>query len=520
MANRSKTIIEKIKSIIIVVLFFTTILLLCFYWEDISFESIARPAETASTALSAEAVLLPDSIAVCSGNETYELIDDGFAELRESLRVLSQTERIMAEEITEEQYRGVMAYSSIRACFDYYVPFAEFCEYFGVKRPAGSDSIDALTELCYSLGSAENIFVKDGKNNRYYRIMGTPDVDCFSAVKSVIETANIEGGNEYYTLGMYLGEDIENDVLVPLSLYTSLHDFEYEAEFTAEDTETKGHFAKLFFGSTFDFVRKIEEKSGTVIYMYGYGERTLIADCGGTFEYKQEESGTSAVSYFEALDRALQFVAEHGDFALADGTRLAPYIESVQIDPEGKDGYRFCFGLRVGEGRLFYQDAYPFVVDVIGDRVTYFKRDMIAFAAESAGLAGGEPADSAESGGALDAGELVYEEAYSAVNMLAQNTEYISAVLGQAGGKGAWAGGSDQGSRVALGFDDIIGRITGLDYGYVRLDASSSESEEDAAAASSGASLIKACWIVSTDVADIYFDLYTAEPIAYTKSKL
>lgn len=512
MTNNSRQIVEKIKSVVIVVLFFLTILLLYFFWEDISFESIVTPEANGVEALSARDVLIPDEIIVCSGNETYEVIENGFKEETDGFRGLAQSEGLMTEEITESQYREIMAYPSIKAVFSYYVPFDGFCEAFEIKKPTGSDIIDDVSEIGYSLGSRESIFVADKSSGKYFRIVGTPDESCFAELRAVIENSNAGGSNEYYALGMYMGEGVESDVPVPLNLTANLHDFTYTKEFDIDDTEIRARFAKSFFGSNFDFVRKIEEKSGTVIYMYGYGEKTFIADAAGTFEYKQEEDGGSTtVKYFEALDKALKFVAEHGDFKMIDGTELSPYLENAVLDPFGKKGFRFCFGFRAGSGKVIYQSGAPIIVDVIGGKVTYFKRDVICFNEEL-----------------VIGGESQYEDAFSAVNMLAQNYDYILKVLDETDNYevAALAGNNtdlniedDIISNKASDFDAIVGRISGLSYGYVRLDEDSLDANDENKEDKNDEMLMKACWIVSTDTADIYFDLYSAQPLGYKQNR-
>jgi len=53
-------------------------------------------------------------------------------------------------------------------------------------------------------------------------------------------------------------------------------------------------------------------------------------------------------------------------------------------------------------------------------------------------------------------------------------------------------------------FEDVAVMVNNMQTGYVR------QSGEDAAE-------IKPAWIVSVNAADVYFDLYTAEPLGYSR---
>jgi hypothetical protein len=111
--------------------------------------------------------------------------------------------------------------------------------------------------------------------------------------------------------------------------------------------------------------------------------------------------------------------------------------------------------------------------------VTYYKRQLIDFDRED-----------------IEAIETAsFEDAFSAGNLIAENYKYIYDVLLESG--------EVKGTSEPM-FEDVAVMVNNMQTGYVR------QSGEDAAE-------IKPAWIVSVNAADVYFDLYTAEPLGYSR---
>ena len=350
----TKKTIERIKSVILVVLVLITILLLYFFWRGISIEEFSirglgvMEETERRDALEAQDVIWPSRIAVCLDLGTTTVITEGriaywnaekdeqkdaMDGILQCMRRFSEGENLFVEEITQETYQALMEEHSFSAVFDYYIPFGDFCDEFGIKKAPGYDGIDAMTALGYSEKSPESEMIYDGNGNRYYRLTATAPEAGFSAILADMMGRDYE---TYVLLSTVVGEGMGGKAQIPLELRADLSEFNWEQEFRAgeESEEAVADMAKLFFGDRFDFVRRIEEGAGAVTYMYGYGERILTAAADGTFEYKEEESSSGQVGYFEALDKALQFTATHGDFVTLGGQRLTPYLKKVVAEPD------------------------------------------------------------------------------------------------------------------------------------------------------------------------------------------
>jgi len=462
-------VIENIKSVILVVLFFTTILLLYLFWSDAPFQRFSGSDELSRReAVPYDEILRPSRVVVCFGGDSYAITarDESEPMIDFLRRFLSDNPVI--DEITKEQYQDCLKFPSVRAEFDYYVPFSAFCEAFDIPRIAGTDGIDALSAFGYAEVFSDSVFIHDKRSDRYYRVVGGAPEGGSAALARIIGSSG--GPVPYVTLETIFGGQIDNQTLIPASLESDLYDVNGTPEFESAKDASAERVARSFFSHNFDFVRKIEEQGGTTIYMYGFGKIVLIVDEGGTFEYKREEEDRSAapVRYLDALGEALAFVADHGAFETLSGHAYTPHLTRVVTDPDGKRGYRFVFGVSINGRPLYYQNSAALTVDVIGGRVTYFKRDFIEYDEESATENAGE-----------------FREVFSAMNMLAYNLEHIGEIVHRENITAAGPG--------ELTIEELAGLVDRLDYGYARPAA-------DKAA-------VSAAWILMIGPLELYFGL-------------
>ncbi len=465
-----KNIIENIKSVLLVVLMISTILLLYFFWGDVSLEDFKLSDNQDNyQALDIKELIVPSQIIISLGEDSYKLGEKNkWSEMVMGLDEFMQSGTLIVEEITKEQYEKVMKISSIRAKFNYQLSLSDFCYAYGFKTAPSFDTIETISELGYGTISKESLLIYDAKKMKYYRIIIPNDA---KRLEQLLGALIEEDSPIYYTIGKYLGGGVTNTTFIPITLKTNLHDFEYNREIFSKQNDSVSTIAQSYFGKTFDFIRKIEEGNGTVIYMYGYGEKVLIVNKNGVIEYKEESTGTnSEVGYLESLKTALNFIGTHGAFEASNGSKYVPYIKSVEMDPNGKKGFRFTFGLEVNDYKVYYQDRDPIIIEITENQVTYFNRDL----SEYNNIMVEEKKD-------------VYKEVYSAINMLAENFSYFKNEMGMAGT-----------------FEEIADRVILVEPGYAVIR---DETQTKGSA--------KAAWIVGFDGMEAYFDLYTTNPLGY-----
>ncbi len=481
---KTPKLIEKIKNIILVVLFLSTVLLLYFLWGNLSFDQLTQTTIQSDQEIPAiNQMIVPDKIIVNFGSENYTVLSAGeesiwFSNSNENSMVLAienfvKADNILIEEITIEQYQEVMKYRSIRASFSYNLPTSDFCEIFRFKKNQCFDTIETITEIGYSSYSDRWIFVYDGKNNKYYSLVADSENSEFDAL---IEGIELKGYVPYYPVSSISG--VDNDTLVPLSLEVNMRMIPYRQDVDVNEQDKISQLAQAFFGTNFDFVRRIKEDEGTIIYMYGYGQTVLLINTDGTIEYKEDQTlNNTGQSFTDALSAAVQFVASHGSWKSTNGTKLEPYLESVVFDPDKKKGYTFTFGLKIRDKRLYYEDGNPLEVTVTEGQVTKYKRKLVDY-------------------NALDLEQSYGDEnkdVYSSVNLIAQNYVYIYSRLMTEERMKSIANEEEQ-------FELVTSLIDDMQICYVKHN---DEYHPE----------LRPVWAVSLGTETMYFDLYSAEPV-------
>jgi len=485
--GKPKQYIESAKNIILVVLFVTTMLLLYFFWGSPMADSFRISdiiGEEPSEIPSYREVTQPARIDVHFGEGNYTVLEeqdiDAWEKCLQLLRGLDPEGVRALEEITAEQFDRIMEFRSILYRFHYEMPLDTFLKKYELQEIPGANEVGDFSLIGFSSGSPESLFIYSRGKDKYYRIVyDQPHASMEELLSTVEDMVNVS----YFRIGTLVGRD-DNRTLVPLDLITSLEEVAYSQEFESLNTAEVKAFAQTFFGESFDFVRKIEESKGTHIYMYGYGEKVLTITAEGRVEYKNKETPQgSQQNYFDALDSALQFVAAHGGWQTGDGMEMSPVVQySRAVESEKRKGYRFVFGMQLLEEPLYLERSHSIMVEVIHGQVTQYLRDMIEIEEEEFR----EQTDGVE------------RQAFSAINMIAQNYPYIASVLSEKGYDFSSLTGE------AL-FDAISDLIISVSTGYMKPD----HGEE-------GDNVLIPAWIVKTDNVMIYFDLYDAEPLGHT----
>ncbi|MDD3168140.1 MAG: hypothetical protein PHC91_01575 [Eubacteriales bacterium] len=488
------SMIEKVKNLSLVVLFLTTVLLLYFFWGNLSFEDIKTPAAPVIGEETKPIKLLkPEQLVINFGADNYtvqppaelwynENEKDSFVE---ELGRFGPAENILVEDITYDKYQQVKGIESIWAKFNYNIPISDFCSTFAMDKPQSFDVIETVTEIGYSTADRGNsLFIYDGKNEKRYRLLAEDpknlDNKGNTEFPALIDSIEAEGYNIYYPISSIMR--IANETLVPLSVEANLRSFPYLQDTYSYQTEKVKTMAEKFFGKNLDFVREIKEENGTVIYMYGYGQNVLIVNTDGGLEYKETQlGGNTEQSFSGALETALRFIASHGSWESIEGAKLTPYLKSVVPKPGNEKGYRFTFGVEINGNRLYYEEGNPITIEVISGKVTYFKRQLIDFDQEDI--------EAIETDGA--------EEAFSAVNLLAQNLKYLYKHLLHSEEVTA-----TEDSDVML--EAVASRVKNIKIGYVK-------------PAAAEAAEIQPAWVITVNNTEFYFDLYAADPIGYSK---
>ena len=498
MTQGRSTIKEKIKNVVLVVLFLFTILLLYFFWKDEELKEFSladlRFSDEKENVIAINDITVPSHIDICFGNETYTKIsankesywDGSDMSVFAAVKAVISSQDTYTEEITKEQYEQIMSFVSLRAVFEYFLPFNEYCSFIAPDNSSAADAIESISELGFSQGSTDSLFIYDGKSDKYFRV-----VSDFSS-ETLLEQASVLAAEEnqtYYPLKQYVGNDFAERIFIPSILETDLAPLNVSQDFGEEDEKASEEAARSFFSGNFDFVRKIEEKSGRIIYMYGYGEKTFTANTDGSFVYRAQPeksgNGSSADTYFAALEKALVAIADQGGFATSTDQELNPYIAYAGELDGG--GYRFEFGFAAGGENVYFENGSPLEIEVCGGQVTYFKRHFLNFDEQKAHTNS-------------------FSETASALNVIAGNYENIYTIL-RSTVQGYELSEEERGAQGILynsdeRFNYVTGSICDMSSGYLY-----KEEEKE----------LVPCYVISMARGNlaVYFDIYTAELLGF-----
>ncbi len=422
-----KSVIEKIKNVTIVVLFVTAILLLSFFWKDMSFSRLSNfnfsnAIEEDTYQPMMQDIMVPSQIQTGFGNgmstivgnsymlpgyliiekpakeentpvtapEDYEETDFYvdrdyyiYQSILSAMELYLSGSDLIVEQIEKAQYDEVMSYRSIAAIFDYDIPFKEFLEINQLTKPVVAENIANVTQIGFSSASSENLFIYDNSSDTYYRIV-TQDKNLSDKMsKTIMEISRYieqEGHTTYYTIESLAG--YENSSLIPLYLESDLQNVGITEAFNINRSSSVSRAEQMFFPAGLDFVRKITENKGSLLYMYGYSERVLMLNENGSISYNEEleTQSYSEASFMDSLNTAMAYITTHGGWSNLHTENVRPYILDckVNINPvNGFKSYEFNIGMMLNGIPVEY--SYGSMIDVVvyGNQVTSFYRDVI-----------------------------------------------------------------------------------------------------------------------------------------------
>ena len=389
--DMSRTAIERIKNIVIVVLMLSAILLLYFLWDNNGYSRFHLPPLDVGVnrSIQIQDVLIPEKIIINFGSENYTVvlsaesiwnsqIDRGVKNFIEAMKDMVENETISQSIISESDYDEVVKNRSIQAEFTYAIPLKDFGAEFGVKQIERIDIIDTFTTMAYSEASPESFFIGNKFDNKYYRLTVQKEITDFISLLSSIENRQ---NTSFYPLRTFAG--VDNDTMLPLDLTIDMPNVQYikpVARDSMEDSSELNDMAKIYFGESFDFTRKVTEADGTIVYVYSYGEKVLVIKTNGVFEYSSTSDASRNTSFFEALAAALDFITEHSEPGIIIGSDSNIYLKNAVKSSEGS-GYRFTFGLKSEGYQVFYEESEPIIIEIADQKVVYSRFDVIMFEA-------------------------------------------------------------------------------------------------------------------------------------------
>ena len=181
----------------------------------------------------------------------------------------------------------------------------------------------------------------------------------------------------YYNMADIAGG--ENDALMPLYMPSSVAAVEGTREFSISDQARVSKIASRFFASGLDFVRKITENKGSLLYTCG-STQFLLMDEDGSIEYNEnfEPSIYKEETFYDSLSTAIDYVSAHGGWTNLYQNGCSAYLKSAEkIELSGCKGYHFFFGLEYDGVPVEYTNGNVLSVKVCGAQVIAYERNII-----------------------------------------------------------------------------------------------------------------------------------------------
>ena len=170
---------------------------------------------------------------------------------------------------------------------------------------------------------------------------------------------------------------VDTFTVMPLDLSIPLPQIYVESEIDINNDTQLTEKSKIFF-KNIDFIKTIKETTGSVVYLYGYGEKSLRINNRGRLEYREEFDPVSTTNVKRALETALLYIEQQGDMS----SNL--YLREIRdIDYKQRKGILFGFGYHL-EGYPVHTNAsgmnHAIEVEVVGNRIrgyrTFIRKKM------------------------------------------------------------------------------------------------------------------------------------------------
>lgn len=373
---------EKIKSLILLVLVILSFMLTQRIWFDSSLSILQSEASNEkerqhhiksvrNDLISPQQIILAfggDSFGSGSRNNDYTVLND-----QEMKVAWQEAKNLLLDFFTGESDIKISTYEKYLQNSQ----GAKFVELeFGDNIPSvlvstvfdayDSNIVRNIREIKKILIPARNkgtIFIL-GKDDHVYEVT-LPDYENKNLEAFIDEYNNEKSFVRYYTL---FSNSVNNLTPMPLNYNRSIPQYFVESEIDVKNEQAIIERTKKFFNGNLDFVKTIRETSGAVVYLYGYGERSVRINSRGRLEYNAEVGSVSSNNVLESLDVAVNFVLDQGGFP--EGAYLK---EIRQLDKS----YYFGFGYDLEGYPLVFTGnnmKHPIEVEVYGNSVKSYRR--------------------------------------------------------------------------------------------------------------------------------------------------
>lgn len=244
-----------------------------------------------------------------------------------------------------------------------------------------------INSILLSTHVPDAIYFGNDSEHVYFRLSGNSKASEIAQKISDIErTSTIEYRRVEDLFGLSRTTEAndapENNSVFPItSMRVDFINITPEVDVTASDDSALKSYANKAFGKQFNFVKKMQDVDGSIIYLYGYANKALRLGADGSIEFTQRlESGTKleSLTYKSALNLALDYVDQYGGAPAS--LYLSDYTKSEDADKNTV--YTFDFSYKIKELPIIAEGTIKgdsIQVTIVGNKVTNFSRRIFKY---------------------------------------------------------------------------------------------------------------------------------------------
>lgn len=387
-------IFEKIKSGMLAILFALCLVLagqLLLDLKSSSSESASTIAAKEKT-INYEALLYPQSCSVGFGGGLYK----GFfsTEIKQNLWQESQkyiknyVEYLEIDRISQEDWSTAVKSKGVRFVMPFTMTIQQLQDMLIEKQSGIGTDNRVFDTIIVPVNDDEHMYFGLSSEGQYYRLTGVkrdPYLDTLlTQAKSETNAYDTKTIEELYAPSKKLsvpGEPFRiNQVFFPVDQVDSIPFVRVKDEIVLSElseTELKNYVSKAF-NNRYDFLKRIEDIDGSVVYLYGYGDRALKIGTDGVIRYKnlfEKTPNASALSFKEGLAVSVKELQNYGE--LPQGFYLSEYEENK--DTAGNNVKRYGFSYEMENLPVFLGSdnrGQSMMVEITENQVTNVERKL------------------------------------------------------------------------------------------------------------------------------------------------
>ncbi|WP_425448743.1 hypothetical protein [Dethiothermospora halolimnae] len=365
---------EKIKTLLLVVLFITSIILTNEIWIKVPSslvpmfskeDTVAEKSYNLKEIVSPKKYLLNFGGSDANHTVLYSGKDYGLWEIGTSFLKELFNGEISLEIMNDEEFLESQNNISLDYYFDNNLDLYLISKIINTNIPRKVyNQLSRVKSIHISLQNINYAVFSDGK--KHLKIKGS-NIE----VRDLRKIVSLIREEDYKRYTSLRSMNYDSDEYVLLQNKYKVEKVIVENEIDNRESEEVNNIARKFYDRELDYIRKIEEDNGTIIFLHK--GKTLKIYNNGVLEYFNSLDDTVIErDLYKSFNSALRFISNHMGFP------QNVYLSSIEeIEVDRNQGYKFLFEYNIKGLPVKFNEkisSAPLEIDVFNENVTYYKR--------------------------------------------------------------------------------------------------------------------------------------------------